>query len=304
MEDRAAVADRSTASEADLLRLTTARRGLNQRLISRFLHNRIALVGLFIVTIMVALAAFGPVLAPHPPDQQFGEHRLESPSKDFLLGTDNLGRDMLSRLLHAARLSIGMAALATVVIVAIAISVGSLAGYVGGLVDDLAMRIVDVLLAFPGLILALAIIGILGPSMLNVIISLAISTWASCARLVRGLVLEVRERPFVEAALAIGASGPRIVIRHILPNVISPVIVLVSLEMGTLILAIAGLNFLGLGVQPPTAEWGAMLNQGRPFFQSEPQLMIYPGIMISVTVLGFNLLGDGLRDVFDPRFTT
>lgn len=275
-----------------------------QRLINRFRHNRVAMIGLLIVIVMTLAAVFGPLIAPHNPDEQFRGHRLESPGQGFLLGTDNLGRDLLSRLLHGARLSIGMSVVATVFIVTIAVSIGALAGYAGGLVDDLAMRAADVLLAFPGLILALAIVGILGPSLVNVIISLAIVGWASYARLVRGLVLEVREQPFVEAALSIGASRKRILLRHIIPNVISPVIVLVSLEMGALILAIAGLNFLGLGVQPPTAEWGAMLNQGRLFFQSEPQLMIYPGIMISLTVLGFNLLGDGLRDVLDLRYAS
>ena len=304
MGDQVAVADSNALAGADTLRSPAFRRGLNQRLIFRLVHNRVAIVGLLIVILMVALAVSGPLIAPHPPEEQFRGHRLESPSQEFLLGTDNLGRDLLSRLLHGARLSLGMAALATIVIVTIAVTIGALAGYAGGIVDDLAMRAADVLLAFPGLILALAIIGILGPSMVNVIISLALVSWAGYARLVRGLVLEVRERPFVEAALATGASGTRIVTRHIIPNVISPLIVLVTLEMGTLILAIAGLNFLGLGVQPPTAEWGAMLNQGRPFFQSEPQLMVYPGILISVTVLGFNLLGDGLRDVLDPRYTS
>lgn len=279
-------------------------RSRNRRLLRRMRQNRVAMIGLLIVTVMVSIGVFGPLIAPYDPNAQFKGSRLESPGKGFLLGTDNLGRDLLSRLLHGARLSIGMAALATIFIVTIAVSIGALAGYVGGLVDDLAMRVADVLLAFPGLILALAIVGILGPSLVNVIISLALVVWAGYARLVRGLVLEVREKPFVEAAIAIGASRTRILLRHIIPNVISPVIVLVSLEMGTLILAIAGLNFLGLGVQPPTAEWGAMLNQGRLFFQSEPQLMIYPGIMISVTVLGFNLLGDGLRDVLDPRYTS
>ena len=296
------MASSNTMTEAANTGIVSSGFGLNHRLLRRLSRNRVAIVGSLIVTIMVGLAILGPMIAPHPPEKQFSGHRLESPSQEFLLGTDNLGRDLLSRLLFGARLSLGMAALATVVIVAIAFSVGAAAGYAGSILDDLVMRLVDVLLAFPGLILALAIIGILGPSMFNVIISLAIVSWAGYARLVRSLVLEVRERPFVEAAFATGATDARIVIRHILPNVISPVIVLVSLEMGTLILAIAGLNFLGLGVQPPTAEWGAMLNQGRPFFQSEPQLMIYPGIMISITVLGFNLLGDGLRDVLDPRY--
>ena len=279
-------------------------RGQSERLFRLLRQNRVAMIGLLIVTVMVSMGVFGPLIAPYDPDAQVKGRRLESPGREFLLGSDNLGRDLLSRLLHGARLSIGMAALATIFIVTFAVFVGALAGYIGGLVDDVAMRVADVLLAFPGLILALAIVGILGPSLVNAVISLVLVVWAGYARLVRGLVLEAREKPFVEAASAIGAGQARILLRHIIPNVISPVIVLVSLEMGTLILAIAGLNFLGLGVQPPTAEWGSMLNQGRLFFQSQPQLMIYPGIMISLTVLGFNLLGDGLRDVLDPRYTS
>ena len=267
-------------------------------------RNRAAIVGLLIVTVMVGIGLIGPMLAPHDPSTQFRGSRLQPPGSEFLLGTDNLGRDLLSRLLHGARLSIGMAALATVFIVAIAVFVGGVVGYAGGLVDDLAMRVVDTILAFPGIILALAIVGVLGPGLQNVMMSLVLVAWAGYARLVRGLVLETREKPFVESALAIGCSRTRILLRHIIPNMISPVIVLGSLEMGTLILALASLNFLGLGVQPPTAEWGSMLNQGRLFFQSQPQLMIYPGVMISVTVLGFNLLGDGIRDLIDPRYSS
>lgn len=267
-------------------------------------RNRVAMVGLLIVTVMVGIGVLGPILAPYDPDAQFSANRLQSPGTEFLLGTDNLGRDILSRLFHGARLSIGMAAMATVFIVAIALLVGSVAGYVGGVVDDLAMRVVDTILAFPGIILALAIVGVLGPGLENVMMSLVLVVWAGYSRLVRGLVLETREKPFVESAFAIGCSRTRILVRHIVPNMISPVIVLVSLEMGTLILALASLNFLGLGVQPPTAEWGSMLNQGRLFFQSEPQLMIYPGVMISLTVLGFNLLGDGIRDLIDPRYSS
>lgn len=267
-------------------------------------RNRAAIVGLLIVTVMVCTGVLGPMLAPYDPNTQFRGSRLQSPDRVFVLGTDNLGRDLLSRLLHGARLSIGMAALATVFIVAIAVFVGAVAGYFGGLVDDLAMRVVDTILAFPGIILALAIVGVLGPGLENVMMSLVLVAWAGYARLVRGLVLETREKPFVESAFAIGCSQTRILLCHIIPNMISPVIVLGSLEMGTLILALAGLNFLGLGVQPPTAEWGSMLNQGRLFFQSQPQLMIYPGVMISVTVLGFNLLGDGIRDLIDPRYSS
>ena len=282
--------------------LRVAIKVLDIRFLRLLRRNRAAVVGLLIVAVMVSIGLLGPLLAPYDPDAQFRGSRLESPNREFLLGTDNLGRDLLSRLLHGARLSIGMAALATVFIVAIAVVIGAVAGYVGGLLDDLAMRVVDVVLAFPGIILALAIVGVLGPGLGNVMMSLVLVAWAGYARLVRGLVLETRERPFVEAAVAIGCGRTRIMLRHIVPNVISPVIVLGSLEMGTLILALAGLNFLGLGVQPPTSEWGSMLNQGRLFFQSEPQLMIYPGVMISLTVLGFNLLGDGLRDLIDPRY--
>lgn len=211
-------------------------------------RNRAATVGLLIVTVMVGVGLLGPMLAPYDPNTQFRGSRLQSPGPEFLLGTDNLGRDLLSRLLHGARLSIGMAALATIFIVAIAVLVGAVAGYVGSLVDDLAMRVVDTILAFPGIILALAIVGVLGPGLENVIMSLVLVAWAGYARLVRGLVLEARERPFVESAFAIGCSRTRILVRHIVPNMISPVIVLGSLEMGTLILALAGLNFLGLGV--------------------------------------------------------
>ena len=159
-------------------------------------------------------------------------------------------------------------------------------------------------MAFPGLNLALAIVGVLGPGLANVILGITLVAWAGYARLVRGLVLEARERLFVQAAIALGVSRWRLLGRHLLPNILSPIIVLASLEMGVLLLTIAGLNFLGLGIQPPQPEWGAMLNQGRPFFQTAPQLMIYPGLLISLTVLGFNLLGDGLRDVLDPYYSS
>ncbi len=265
------------------------------------LRNRGAMIGLAIVTFIVVLAVGATWIAPHDPDQQFGIRRLEPPSLEFPLGTDNLGRDIFSRLVYGARPSVGSAAVATVFILSIGITVGAWAGYIGGIVDDVAMRIVDVLLAFPTLILALAIVGVLGPGLENMLLAITLVVWAYYARLVRGIVLEIRERPYVKAAIALGGNRVYIIFRHILPNIISPVIVLASLQMGFLILTTAGLSFLGLGIQPPTAEWGAMLNAGRNFFQLAPQLMIYPGLMISLTVLGFNLLGDGLRDVLDPR---
>ncbi|MDX1435818.1 MAG: ABC transporter permease [Anaerolineales bacterium] len=278
-----------------------ARVSPGRRFLSRLSRNRGAVVGLMIVLAIALAAAFAPVIAPHDPDQQFASDRLAPPSAEFPLGTDNLGRDILSRLLYGARPSVGSAALATVVILFIGIIVGLWAGYVGGYWDGFSMRVVDVFLAFPALILALAIVGVLGPGLDRMLLAIILVVWAYYARLVRGIVLELRERPYVRAAIALGGRRMYIMRRHILPNIISPVIVLASLQMGFLILTTAGLSFLGLGIQPPNAEWGAMLNDGRNFFLYAPQLMIYPGIMISLTVLGFNLLGDGLRDVLDPR---
>jgi peptide/nickel transport system permease protein len=191
-----------------------------------------------------------------------------------------------------------IAALSTMVI---GVMVGAVAGYFGGWLDDVLMRIVDILLAFPGLILALAIVGMLGPGIENVVLGFVAVWWVSYARVTRSLVLSLRERDFIEATRSVGASNWRIILRHILPNVLPPVIVLITLEMGRLLLAISGLSFLGLGAQPPTPEWGAMLNAGRRLLQRAPELMIYPGLAISLAVMGFNLLGDGLRDALDPH---
>lgn len=195
---------------------------------------------------------------------------------------------------------LGTASVVLAVVTAIAFTVGTLSGYYGGWLDTTLMGLVDLLLAFPALILAVAIAGTLGPSLINVMIAMAAVWWAGYARLIRGLVLSVRQREYVEAARAIGASDRRIMSHHILRNILGPVVVLATLDMGWIILGISGLNFLGLGAQPPTPEWGAMLNDGRPFLQSAPQMMLYPGAAICLVVLGFNLLGDGLRDVLDP----
>ena len=276
---------------------TTAIPGLLRRL----MRDRTALAGLIIVVVLFGLAILAPLIAPHNPAVQYPVERLAAPSLNFPLGTDHLGRCLLSRLLYGARLSLASAGFASLLILAIGISVGALAGYAGGWVDTVIMRVVDLILAFPLLVLALAITGMIGIGMTSVLVGIVSVWWASYARIVRGLVLSIRERPFIEAARAVGVTPGRIITRHVLPNIIAPVIVLATLEMGGLILAISGLNFLGLGVQSPTPEWGAMLNDGRPFLRSAPQLMIYPGLIISLCVLGFNLLGDGLRDALDPR---
>lgn len=257
--------------------------------------------GALILGVVAVAAVAAPVVAPLDPTAVDGRSILAPPSAEHWLGTDNLGRDIFSRIVYGARWSLGAAGLAAAAVVGLGVGVGLAAGYVGGMLDDVLMRVVDVLLAFPSLVLALAIVGTLGPSLQNVLIGMIAIWWVEYARVVRGLTLGVRDREFVEAARCSGAPATRIVLRHVLPNVVPSVLVLATLELGGLILAISGLSFLGLGAQPPTPEWGTMLNDGRPFFQKAPQLMLYPGLAITVVVAGCNLLGDGLRDVLDPR---
>lgn len=267
----------------------------------QFVSDRLAATGLVIVSLLVLAAILAPLLAPHDPTVIDPLRSLEGSSGDHPLGTDELGRDVLSRLLFGARWSLGIAALATLSVMAVGTLIGLVAGYLGGWVDAVVMRIVDALLALPSIVLYLAIIGTLGPGIRNVFLALVVISWASYARVVRGLVLSVRERAFVRASRSLGAGDGRLMVRHILPNVISPIVVLATLQLGGTILALAALGFFGLGAQPPTPEWGTMINQGRLFLQTDPGLMVYPGIAISLAVLGFNLMGDGLRDVLDPQ---
>jgi peptide/nickel transport system permease protein len=261
----------------------------------------LAIVGLAVVGAFAVAAVAAPALAPHEPNTVDVVARLASPSWDHPLGTDALGRDVFSRILFGARWSLGAAFVVTLLVSAVGVTVGAVSGYLGGRFDAVAMRVVDALLAFPAILLALAIVGVIGPGLRGVLAGLVMVSWAGYARVVRGIVLGLREHEYVVAARAVGGSDAHILRRHILPNVVSPVVVLASLEMGQLILALAGLSFLGLGVQPPTPEWGTMLNDGRVFLLTAPQLMIYPGVAISLVVLGLNLLGDGLRDLLDPR---
>jgi len=270
-------------------------------LLRRCRRDRMVVAGVLIVGLVAGAAIAAPLVAPHDPAAVDARAILAPPSAEHWLGTDNLGRDIFSRLVYGARWSLGAAAIAATAIVALGITVGLVAGYVGGLVDDIAMRFVDVLLAFPSLVLALAIVGTLGPSLQNVLIGMVAVWWVDYARVMRGLTLSVRDREYVTAAQCAGASAGHVMLRHVLPNVVPSVLVLATLELGGLILAISGLSFLGLGAQPPTPEWGTMLNDGRPFFQRAPQLMLYPGLAITLVVVGCNLLGDGLRDVLDPR---
>ena len=265
------------------------------------LRDRAAVTGAMVLAGFILVAIAAPLVAPHDPAAVDGRAILEAPSTDHRLGTDNLGRDILSRLVYGARWTLGTAFLAATAIIVIGVVVGLVAGYFGGLIDDILMRLVDVLLAFPSLVLALAIVGTLGPSLRNVMIGMIAVWWVDYARVIRGLTVGLRAREFVTSAHCAGASAPHIIFRHLLPNVIPSVIVLGTLELGSLMLAISGLSFLGLGAQPPTPEWGTMLNDGRPFFQRAPQLMVYPGLAITLAVICSNLVGDGLRDVLDPR---
>lgn len=219
----------------------------------------------------------------------------------YPLGTDHLGRCILSRLIYGARVSLSAAFAVMTVTLAISTVVGALAGYAGGRVDALIMRICDIFLAFPSLILALALVGVMGPGLPNVVLALALSQWAWYARMIRGMVLSLKERNYVLAAKVAGTGQCTIIAKHILPNILPQIAVLVTLDIGWVILHIAGMSFLGLGIQPPTPEWGAMINDGRQFLRGYPSLMAYPGIMILSVVMAFNLLGDTLRDILDPH---
>jgi peptide/nickel transport system permease protein len=269
-------------------------------LLAELVRDRTALAGLVVLVAAFAVALAAPLIAPHDPNVQDVANRFAPPSLDHPLGTDNLGRDEFSRLLHGARISLFTAAGIGAAILTIGMAVGLLAGFAGGAVDGLLMRIVDVLLAFPSILLALAVTGMLGPGLLHLAIAMIAVWWVDYARLARGLVLSVKERPFVESARALGLPAYRVTLRHVLPNIVSPVVVLATLQTGRVLLALAALSFLGLGVAPPTPEWGAMLNEGQSYLARAPQLMVYPGLAITITALGFNLLGDGLRDVLDP----
>lgn len=254
-----------------------------------------------LVALVVLAAVFGPWLVPHEPNRQELERRLEGPSAQHPLGLDELGRDILSRLLVGARVSIGVG-LAVVLLAGAAGSLlGAVSGYFGGRVDTLLMRLTDVFLAFPGILLAIALVAVLGPALSHVVMALVVIGWVGYARLVRGQVLQLREAEFVLAARAAGVPARRILWSHLLPNVLPVLLVQASLGMAGAILAEASLSFLGLGIQPPTPSWGAMINAGRGHLLNAPHLALFPGLAILATVMGLNFLGDSLIDALDPR---
>jgi peptide/nickel transport system permease protein len=258
-------------------------------------------VGAVIVLVAILAAVVGPWVVPCDPADQVLADRLARPSMPHPLGLDELGRDVLSRVLAGARISLLVGLFVVAASAGIGTILGSAAGYYGGWIDELISRIIDILMAFPGILLAIALVAVLGPSLTNVVCALASIGWVGYARLVRGQVLRAREFEFVQAARALGAPVPRVIGRHVLPTVLAPVVVQASLGMAGAIIAEASLSFLGLGVQPPTASWGTMLAGGRAHLLDAPHLTVFPGIAIALLVLGFNFLGDGLRDALDPQ---
>lgn len=271
------------------------------RLLRRFLRDRAAVAGLIIITLLILGALLAPWLASHDPNQTDFGHRFAPVSRSHPLGTDDLGRDEFARMLHGGRLSLGMALSATAGITLLGITLGLVAATFGGLVETVIMRLVDILLSVPTLILALVVVGLLGQGLRNLIITIIFVQWPRYARLVRGMALKVRERQFVEAARAAGSSRARLVLKHLLPNLIGPVVVFSTVDLGSTLLTVSSLSFLGFGVGPPTSEWGAMLSEARFKIDQAPQLLLYPGIAITLAVIAFNLAGDGLRDLLDPR---
>jgi peptide/nickel transport system permease protein len=267
----------------------------------RVARHRGAVAGFAVVVLLLLVAALAPLLAPYDPGAQALDSGLSGPSWSHWLGQDRLGRDLLSRLIHGARISVAVGLGTVSLSLVIGLIVGSASGFLGGKVDHLFMRLADILLAFPGILLAIAITSVLGPSLRNVLIALSALGWVGYARLIRGQIYKVREMEFVQSARAVGTPPVRILRIHILPNAISPVIVEATFGIARAIVAEAGLSFLGLGVAPPTPSWGAMINEGRHFLFVAPHLTTVPGIAIMITVMAFNFLGDGIRDAMDVR---
>jgi ABC-type dipeptide/oligopeptide/nickel transport system permease subunit len=263
------------------------------------------MVGLVLVGILVVVAIAAPVLAPyHPTEDVDLTAHLKRPCLAHPFGQDEFGRDVLSRVIFGSRISLSVGILVEGISLVIGMTVGLVAGYYGGVVDDVFMRVTDIMFAFPSLLFAIGIMATLGPGLYNVFIALGLVGWPGLARLVRGQVLSLREKEFVEAARCLGAPGLRIMLRHLVPNCLGPVTVWVTLGIPEAIMAEASLSFLGLGAQPPTPSWGAMIYAALAYVRTEPWLAFFPGLAILITVLGFNLLGDGLRDALDPRLKT
>ncbi len=271
-----------------------------KRITRRLVKNPTLMLGATIVALLIFVAALAPVIAPHVPTDPFTGDRLQPPSRAHLLGTDEMGRDMLSRVIFGSRISLRVGFIVISLAGSVGITLGAIAGYWGGRTETVVMRLTDIFLAFPRLVLALAVVTSLGPGITNAMVAVTVTWWPWYCRLMRSLVLPLRKREFVEAAKAAGSSNIRIILRHILPNCAAPLIVQATMDMGYVVLTMAALGFIGLGAQPPTPEWGAMVAAGRRYLMDYWWYITFPGLAIFLTVLGFSLLGDGIRDVIDP----
>ena len=267
----------------------------------RLTRDKLAIAGMVIVGLFIVAAVFAPLLAPYDPTDQTLLQRRQTPSRQHWMGLDEVGRDVLSRIIYGARVSLQIGLMSVSMAIVVGSILGAVAGFVGGWLDNVIMRLMDILLAFPGLLLAIAVVSILGPGLMNMLYAIAFVSIPIYARIMRASVLSVKEQDFVMAARAVGVSTLRILWREILPNAVTPVLVSGTLGIATAILDAAGLSFLGLGAQPPTPEWGSMLGEGRGSVFTAPHIVVFPGLAIMLNVLGFNLLGDGLRDALDPR---
>jgi peptide/nickel transport system permease protein len=264
-------------------------------------HNKFALVGMTILTLLALIAIFAPVVAPYDPIEMDLTNSLQPPNSEHPLGTDKLGRDVLSRLIYGSRISLTVGFIVVGIALSVGVTLGAIAGYFGGIIDNIIMRIVDVVIAFPFLILAIAIVAIVGPSLTNMMLVLGGVAWIDYARIIRGMFLSLKEEEFVVAARVIGVKDRRIIFRHILPSTVGVIIVQATFGIAASILAASSLSFLGMGAQPPTPEWGAMLSEANAYLRKLPMMTFAPGLAIMITVLAINFVGDALRDAFDPR---
>lgn len=255
----------------------------------------------FLAVLIVLTAVFAPVIAPRDPLYAVMNDSLKAPCAEYICGADKLGRDVLSRVIFGTRSSLTMTLSLVAVVFVVGTSLGVISGFFGGAVDEIIMRISDMMISFPGLVLAIAIAGLLGPNMVNAVLAIATVSWTKYARLSRSLVIKVKNSVFIEAAVLSGTKTHNIILRHILPNIISTMIITAASDIGTMMLELASLSFLGFGAQAPTPEWGLMLNEGRAYISKAPWLMIYPGIAIVIVVVVFNMLGDSIRDILDPK---
>jgi len=269
--------------------------------VRRFAAQRAGVVGLALIVVTVGGGIFAPWLTPYDPTAIAMDRALEPPGAGHWLGTDAFGRDVLSRVLHGARFSLQVGVVSRIIALAVGASLGLLAGYYGGRLDQLVMRMADVTLAYPGLLLLIAVMAAIGPSKTALFVALGGVGWAGVARLVRAQVLSIKEREFVTAIRSLGASDRTIIVRHLLPNVLTPIVVIFSMGLGASIMAESSLSFLGLGAQPPNPSWGSMISSGLDYLRVAPWLSLAPGVVVTLTVLGFNLLGDALRDLLDPK---